>query len=525
VWLASAVVVQPSLLVLFSLGENGGHAWLWLVHGASSTCVTPWWLLLRSRPMEARPQVIVEEHVRVATMKRPRALLTPAGPPNGGASPSRSHAMPGPPPLVRSATLAGPGAPSRASGGDGGSGATAGSSPARMPGPPPLFRSSTIGAMEGVRSRSCGSRPASLSLPGRARDSRMPGLLRISVTPARGLAKRKHTKHGEVYGTSPSGRFVVRAVASSMLGRRVHNEDAHALLMPINSIGSDCAWCGVFDGHGGHSVATFTAKYLHESVVQQIQQCQGSPASDCPGAAGHGGGVGLGGGIGVGVGVGAGAGAGAGSAMRDVVDALPSPGPASAAAEEVDMAMQTGDADIDMDTDMGVDNEFLEVDSDCAPRPAKRVAPHSTPTTLCCGTRHLSQAFVRGFINHDRRVYHELPHKGVGAGTTALVALITPTHIVVANTGDSRGVLCRAGKALRVSTGAKAQVVWAAVFVWFSSSVLLPDHKPTEQLERRRIIAAGGCVKSGRLSGLSVSRALGDFDIKPKPKSDDASRC
>jgi len=36
-------------------------------------------------------------------------------------------------------------------------------------------------------------------------------------------------------------------------------------------------------------------------------------------------------------------------------------------------------------------------------------------------------------------------------GCTANVVLITPTHIIVANAGDSRSVLCKEGKAIDLS--------------------------------------------------------------------------
>merc|ERR1740117_1887397 len=83
------------------------------------------------------------------------------------------------------------------------------------------------------------------------------------------------------------------------------------------------------------------------------------------------------------------------------------------------------------------------------------------------------------------------------AGCTATVALVTPTHIIVANVGDSRCVLSTA-----------TQV-----------SALTEDHKPQMPAERARIEAAGGTVVNSRgtfrVNGiLAVSRALGDFSLK-----------
>ena len=76
------------------------------------------------------------------------------------------------------------------------------------------------------------------------------------------------------------------------------------------------------------------------------------------------------------------------------------------------------------------------------------------------------------------------------SGATAVVALITPTDILVANAGDSRCVLGRAGRAVEMSE----------------------DHKPVNASERKRISRAGGSVALGRVNGeLAVSRAIGDY--------------
>ena len=79
------------------------------------------------------------------------------------------------------------------------------------------------------------------------------------------------------------------------------------------------------------------------------------------------------------------------------------------------------------------------------------------------------------------------------SGTTAVTCLVTEDHIIFANCGDSRGLLCRRG-----------EVVFSTV-----------DHKPYLQTERERIEKAGGNVVLQRVNGsLAVSRALGDIAYK-----------
>ncbi|KAH0454438.1 hypothetical protein IEQ34_016362 [Dendrobium chrysotoxum] len=82
-------------------------------------------------------------------------------------------------------------------------------------------------------------------------------------------------------------------------------------------------------------------------------------------------------------------------------------------------------------------------------------------------------------------------------GSTAVVAVVGPEHIVVANCGDSRAVLCRQGAAIPLSI----------------------DHKPDRPDEMQRIQAAGGRVifwDGPRVQGvLAMSRAIGDGYLKP----------
>jgi protein phosphatase 1B len=104
----------------------------------------------------------------------------------------------------------------------------------------------------------------------------------------------------------------------------------------------------------------------------------------------------------------------------------------------------------------------------------------------------LVKAGIRdGFLKLDEKM-KGLPEVVSGedkSGSTAVAALISTKHMFLANCGDSRAVLSRAGKCV------------------FSTL----DHKPVNPEEKERIQRAGGSVMIQRVNGsLAVSRALGD---------------
>jgi serine/threonine protein phosphatase PrpC len=113
----------------------------------------------------------------------------------------------------------------------------------------------------------------------------------------------------------------------------------------------------------------------------------------------------------------------------------------------------------------------------------------------------LSAALRAAFLGTDAAITAALtPAVTAEQGCTAVVALVTPSHVLVANAGDSRALLLPAG------AGAPEQ--------------LSHDHKPDLATEARRIAAAGHAVFASpndvpRVDGvLAVSRGFGDGEFK-----------
>jgi protein phosphatase PTC1 len=102
--------------------------------------------------------------------------------------------------------------------------------------------------------------------------------------------------------------------------------------------------------------------------------------------------------------------------------------------------------------------------------------------------KSLSQSQPSGSTSHS-----------LASNTAAPSDAFTPTDsnlrrvLYCANAGDARGVLCRGGKAIRLTY----------------------DHKGSDKQEAKRIMDAGGFVMSGRVNGvLAVTRSLGDSSMK-----------
>ncbi|XP_004253091.1 protein phosphatase 2C 53 isoform X1 [Solanum lycopersicum] len=111
-----------------------------------------------------------------------------------------------------------------------------------------------------------------------------------------------------------------------------------------------------------------------------------------------------------------------------------------------------------------------------------------------------NRAFTNCFLKVDAEIGGGAGDEPVApetVGSTAVVAVVCSSHIIVANCGDSRAVLCRGKEPMALSV----------------------DHKPNREDEYKRIEAAGGKViqwNGHRVFGvLAMSRSIGDKYLKP----------
>lgn len=107
----------------------------------------------------------------------------------------------------------------------------------------------------------------------------------------------------------------------------------------------------------------------------------------------------------------------------------------------------------------------------------------------------IQSALVNALCRFDDSLLVELGGLAEDQGTTITGAVVTPTHIIVFNLGDSKTVFIE-DERIRFVT---------------------KDHKPTDPEEADRIFEAGLTVKRKRVNGkLDMSRSLGDFRFKQR---------
>ncbi|KAL4618170.1 protein phosphatase 1K, mitochondrial-like [Arapaima gigas] len=119
--------------------------------------------------------------------------------------------------------------------------------------------------------------------------------------------------------------------------------------------------------------------------------------------------------------------------------------------------------------------------------------------------QNLEVVLRKAFLEIDKALESHLNLSGnasvLNAGTTATVALLRDgIELVVGSVGDSRALLCRKGKAVKLTV----------------------DHTPERKDEKERIKRSGGFVTwnsvgQANVNGrLAMTRSIGDFDLKSK---------
>lgn len=130
---------------------------------------------------------------------------------------------------------------------------------------------------------------------------------------------------------------------------------------------------------------------------------------------------------------------------------------------------------------------------------------------MCSPADALTEAFVKTDIEFRKeleffRKSKKVKQKDWHPGCTAVVALVVRDRLFVANAGDCRTILCRAGNPIVLS---KVSFVCVYFFLSFSNlfiifcvldisdviNIIYQDHVASCLEERERVISAGGQVK------------------------------
>lgn len=263
-------------------------------------------------------------------------------------------------------------------------------------------------------------------------------------------------------------------------GRRPKMEDRFIVSRNIN--GTGVSLFAVFDGHGGE----FAANYAHEHLVNNLS----NKVIELKKLIVKGG-------------------------VEKIITGKPPPSPKPVLRKTIILdrkpSIKKGSTDAEEALKKaGGPLSELEKKLESMPRAITReVKPTKGPATPF-PTPDVSSYLEGNSINYGRlltdevlavdRLLVEAAKKNLDvAGTTALIALMEGSKLIVANVGDSRGVMCNnKGKAIPLSF----------------------DHKPQQTREKKRIEEAGGSVSFNgvwRVAGiLATSRALGDYPLKDR---------
>ena len=230
------------------------------------------------------------------------------------------------------------------------------------------------------------------------------------------------------------------------------------------------AWVGVYDGHGGNLTSIGLQARLHRSAASVL--CADADGNDGPGIAKY-------------------------ALATDQIVASQLPTNASSAEILPTLVDYThankaheGHVGIERAVEAGDRAEMWRVVA------AMRSAFHDTDDALLAEHRRTYQVNKKESVSGSTCIgllFWAGDSRPNSATVPAGDGPLAPLRVAVGNLGDCRAVVSRAGRALALSA----------------------DHKPTLEVEKNRIEAAGGWIGSKRINGvIAVSRAFGDIEYK-----------
>lgn len=143
----------------------------------------------------------------------------------------------------------------------------------------------------------------------------------------------------------------------------------------------------------------------------------------------------------------------------------------------------------------------VQIFADVMPQ-GQESSPEAVKTALRTAVMKTDRSMESGGGGGDEGDYGRM--RFMHEGCTAIMCVVTPSHVVTANVGDSRAIM------VTLKNGSAP-----------SMDALSVDQKPNNDVETRRINEAGmtviDCGGIHRVNGdLAVARALGDFSFKNK---------
>ncbi|KIY46212.1 protein serine/threonine phosphatase 2C, partial [Fistulina hepatica ATCC 64428] len=248
-------------------------------------------------------------------------------------------------------------------------------------------------------------------------------------------------------------------------GPRRTMEDAHSFVVDFDAVRGQ-GFFAVFDGHAGKHAAEWCGQHFHEEMLKSLHKNPEVPIPDVF------------------------------NVTFNTVDyAL------SRLSEESDGKMHSGCTAVCafLRLEDG-DGKQSFLDNPVTPPPESSRSSkefdesgsgsESALRSLGSGTFPLSPSSSTSRVNNDQPPSKSPPNEPV---PVRFPPDTVRKVLYSANVGDARGVLCRGGKAVRLTY----------------------DHKGSDKYEAKRIMDAGGFVMSGRVNGvLAVTRSLGDSSMK-----------